>query len=74
MDNRISQYHKALFDAQEKTVRMESAEGATEEQIQNRCIELRNIIIDNESLNNGFRNPRLSKIWASTRKKDNRFY
>lgn len=63
--NRIDQYRKNLFEAQERTVRQEAEEGTTEEQIQQHCAELRNHTIDSESVNNRFRNPELTKIWNS---------
>lgn len=62
--SRIEQNHKLLFECQEKSVRMENEEW-TEEQIQQRCAELRNHIVDAESVNNRFRNPALHKIWNS---------
>lgn len=61
----MSDYHKHLFECQERAVRMEAEEGTTEEQIQQRCAELRNHIIDSESMNNRFRNPALHRIWNS---------
>lgn len=61
--NRIEQLHQIIFEAQEKTVRMENEE-FTEEQIQARCAELRNYTIDQESMNH-FRNPKLKAIWES---------
>lgn len=53
--NRIEQYQKNLFELQERAVRMEN-EDWTEEQIKQRCAELKNHIIDSESINNRFRN------------------
>lgn len=63
--SRIDQYRKKLFEYQERSVRLEAEEGTTEEQIQQRCTELRNHIIDKESVNNRFRNPKLHSIFNS---------
>lgn len=63
--NRIEQYRQKLFEAQEITVRLEAEETATEEQIQARCTELKNHILDCESGSKGFRNPTLAKIFNS---------
>lgn len=62
--SRIAEYHKQLFEAQERAARIEN-EDFTEEQIMQRCVELKNHIIDSESINNRFRNPTLQKIWTS---------
>ena len=64
METTIEQYHKNLFEAQERTVRMEHPD-FTDEQISNRCAELKNHIIESESINNRFRNPELQKIWSA---------
>lgn len=64
-DNRIDQYRNNLFECQERAVRLEAEEGTTEEQIKKRCEELRNHIIDSESINNRFRNPTLQKIFSA---------
>lgn len=72
--NRIEEYHKQLFENQERAVRLEADELTTEEQIKSRCAELQNHIIETESINNRFRNPKLKKIWESTRKTETRFY
>lgn len=61
----IPEYHKKLFELQERAVRMEFEEGTPEDQIQKRIAELRNHIIDSESINNRFRNPALQKIWSA---------
>jgi len=63
--NRIEEYHKHLFECQENAVRKECEEGTTEEQIKARITELKNHIIDSESVNNRFRNPALHKLWNS---------
>lgn len=65
MERSIDQYRKQLFEAQERSVRMEAEEGTTEDQIQKRCAELRNQIINAESINNRFRNPALHRIFNS---------
>lgn len=62
--SRVEQYHKQLFESQERAVRIEN-EDWTDEQVQQRCIELRNHIVDSESVNNRFRNPTLQKIWSA---------
>lgn len=62
--SRIDEYRKQLFDAQEKAVRIEH-EDWTEEQIQHRCAELRNYIINSENINNRFSNKAIQKIWES---------
>lgn len=64
MEKTISEYRKNLFECQERAVRLENEEW-TEDQIQQRCQELKNHIIDSESINNRFRNPALQKIWSS---------
>lgn len=63
--NRIEQYRQNLFEAQAMAVRLESEEGTTEEQIQARCSELRNHILNSEDGSNGFRNPTIAKIFNS---------
>lgn len=65
MEKTIDQYRKNLFECQQRAVRMEAEEGTTEEQIQKRCAELSNYIIDKESINNRFRNPALHRIFNS---------
>lgn len=62
--NRVEEYQKILFDAQERSVRLEN-EDLTEEQIKQRCAEFKNHIINSESVNNRFRNPALQKIWSA---------
>lgn len=72
METTIPEYHKRLFEAQEKAVRMYN-EDWTEEQIRERCNELKNIIISKEDINNRFRNERLNKIWKA-RRNEGKFY
>lgn len=64
IEKTIEQYRKELFQLHERAVRVEH-EDWTEEQIKQRCIELKNHIIDSESINNRFRNPELQKIWTA---------
>lgn len=64
MDKTVDQYRTNLFELQEREVRM-NHEDWTEEKIKQRCAELKNHIIDSESINNRFRNPVLQKIWSS---------
>lgn len=64
MEKTIEEYRKHLFECQERAVRTEH-EDWTEEQIKQRCEELKNHIIDSESINNRFRNPILQKIWTA---------
>lgn len=63
--NKIDAYRKRLFEAQRIAVIQESNEDLTEEQINTRCNELKNQIIDAENMNNRFRNPALHRIWNS---------
>lgn len=62
--SRVDEYRKNLFESQERAVRIEN-EDWTEEQIKQRCAELRNHVVDSESVNNRFRNPTLQRIWTS---------
>lgn len=66
--NRLEEHHKQLFEAQEKAVRIEADGELTEEQIKTKCTELKNYILEKDTLNNGFINPKLTKIWNSKRK------
>lgn len=63
--NTIEKYRQRLFEAQRIAVIQELPEEATEDQINQRCTELKNQIIDSESVNNRFRNPALHKIFNS---------
>ncbi len=63
--NRIDEHHKHIFELQVNAVKTEMDENATEEQINTRCEELKNIILDGESMNNRFTNPALQRIWNS---------
>lgn len=66
--NRLDKHHEQLFEAQEKAVRIEADGELTEEQIKTKCTELKNYILEKDTLNNGFINPKLTKIWNSKRK------
>lgn len=63
--NTIEKYRQRLFEAQRIAVIQELPEEATEDKINQRCTELKNQIIDSESVNNRFRNPALHKIFNS---------
>lgn len=65
MKSRIDEYRERLFEAQRRAVITESDGQMTEEQINARCEELRNIIFNAENSNNRFRNPALHKIFNS---------
>lgn len=66
--NRLDEHHAQLFEAQEKAVRIEAEGLLSEEEIKAKCTELRNYILEKDTLNNGFINPKLTKIWNSKRK------
>lgn len=66
--SRLDEHHTKLFEAQEKAVRIEADGELTEEQIKTRCVELKNYIIEKDTMSNEFRNPKLAKIWNSKRK------
>ena len=64
--SKIENYRKVLFEAQRIAVIQESPDDEpTEEYIESKCAELKNKIIDAESINNRFRNPKLHAIWNS---------
>lgn len=63
--NRIEEYRKHLFEAQRMAIKIESDEELTDEQIDKKCAELQTQIINNESINNRFRNPVLQRIFTS---------
>ena len=65
MEQTIDQYHKNLFECQERAVRLEADEEVTEDEIQKRISELRNHVINSEAINNRFRNTTLHRIWNS---------
>lgn len=66
--NRLDKHHEQLFIAQEKAVRIEADGALSEEEIKAKCNELKNYILEKDTLNNGFINPKLIKIWNSKRK------
>lgn len=68
----IAEHHQQIFQAQEKAVRMYH-EDWTEEQIIDRCNELKSITLSKEDINNRFRNERLNKIWNAKRN-EGKFY
>lgn len=68
MESKIEEFYKNLFTAQERTIRMMAEEGTTEAEIMARVTELRNYVIDSDSMNNSFKNDKLNKIWKGKRK------
>jgi len=67
--NRLEQHHEQLFKAQEQAVRIEADGELTEEQIKEKCTELKNYILEKDTLLGRFINPKLTKIWDSKRRK-----
>jgi len=61
MTSEVQQYRTRLFQSQERTVRMYNPD-MTEEQIQERCAQLRNHIINSEE--NRPLDERFTKIWG----------